>query len=89
MVCAIYKTLLENSVADPDPNQDPSDPYVFGPFESGSFGILKQGQSSGRALSRMGGRVGYRSKNCKKNLDSFCFVTSFLIFTFEKCTSKQ
>ncbi len=37
MVCAIYKTLLENSVADLYTNQDPSDPYVLEPSGSGSF----------------------------------------------------
>ncbi len=36
-----------SSVADPDPNLDPSDPYVFGPPGSGSgFGSIIQGYES-------------------------------------------
>jgi hypothetical protein len=33
--------LKKNSVADPDPDVDPSDPYVFGPPGSG-FGSFSQ-----------------------------------------------
>ena len=53
------------SVADPDP----SDPYVFGPPGSGS---ISQRYGSGS--------FNHLSKISKKNLDSCCFVTSFLAF---------
>ncbi len=50
---------LSGSVADQDPNPDPSDPCVFGPPGSGS------------------GSFYHQAKNYKKNLDSYCFVTTF------------
>jgi hypothetical protein len=34
--------LNSTSVADPDPNQDPSDPHVFGPPGSGSGSISQR-----------------------------------------------
>jgi hypothetical protein len=51
------------SVADPNP--DPSDPHVFGLPGSGS------GSSSQSRILLSS------SKNSEKNLDSYCFVTSF------------
>jgi hypothetical protein len=68
-------TVLWSSVADPDPNPDPSDPYVFEPPRSGSGSISQ----------RYGSGSGYRSpsKKSKKNLDSYCLVTSFWLFIFE------
>ncbi len=42
------------------------DPYVFGPT---GFGSINQRYGSGSFSSS--------SKNSKKNLDSYCFVTSF------------
>jgi hypothetical protein len=48
---------------------DPSDPYAFGPPGSGSV--------SQRYPSII-------KQNSKKNLDSYCFVTSFLLFVLEK-----
>jgi hypothetical protein len=53
-----------SSVADPDP----PDPNVFGPPGSGS-GSISQRYGSWILLST--------SKKRKKNLDSYCFVTSF------------
>ncbi len=50
------------SVADPDPNPDP---YVFVPPGSGS---ISQRHGSGSF---------YHNANSKKNLDFYCFVTSF------------
>jgi hypothetical protein len=67
---------LRNSVADPDP-------HVFGPPGSGSI--------SAEAWIRIRVLLS-SSKNSKKNLDSYCFVTSFLLFFFEKlckCTFKK
>jgi hypothetical protein len=58
------------SVADPDPNPDPSDLYVFGPPGSGS---ISQIEVWIRILLSP-------SKNCKRNLDSYCFVASFWLF---------
>ncbi len=57
--------ILSISVANPNP--DPSDPYVFGLPKSGS-GSISQRYGSG-SLSP--------SRKSKKNLDSYCFVTSF------------
>jgi len=54
-----------SSVADPDPNPDPDppDPHVLGP----------PGSVSGSTSQRYGSG----SKNSKKNLDSYYFVTLF------------
>ncbi len=49
---------------------DTPDPHVYGPPRSGS-------------ISQMYGS-GSSSKNSKKNLDSYCVVTSFGLFFFEK-----
>jgi hypothetical protein len=54
----------ESGVADPDP----SDPYVFGPPVSGS--VSQELRIRIRLLLSS-------NKNSKKNLDSYCFVTSF------------
>jgi len=48
------------------------DPYFFGPLGSGSIN-----QRHGRILLSS-------NKNNKKNLDSYCFVTSFLLCIFKK-----
>jgi hypothetical protein len=63
------KTVLNSSVADPDP--DSPDPHVFGSPGSGSESI------SQRYGSGTGSGSGSPSKKSEKNLDSFCFVTSF------------
>ncbi len=70
------------SVADPYPNPDP---HVFGPPGSGS------GSISQKVWIRIGIRIWIRiwillslSKNSKKNLDFYCFVNFFWLFTFEK-----
>ncbi len=55
------------SVADPDPNPDPSDPYVLGLLDPDPF---VRGMDADHSTS---------SKNSKKNLDSYRFVT-FLTF---------
>jgi hypothetical protein len=56
----------KTSVADPNP--DPPDPHVFGPPGSGSF---RQRYVFGS------GSFYHQAKENKKNLDSYCFVTSF------------
>ena len=61
------------SVADPDP----PDPRVFGPHGSGS------GKSEVWILLRIRILLSL-SKNGKKNLDFYCFVISFWLFTFGK-----
>ncbi len=50
------------------PDPDPPDPHVFGP----------PGYGSGS------GSFYYQAKIGKKTLDSYCFVTSFGLFIFEK-----
>ncbi len=52
------------NVADPDP----SDPYVFGLLDLDPDSCQRYGSGSGFSLSS--------SNNSKKNLDSYCFVTS-------------
>ncbi len=77
-----YKKLLLkakiSSVADPDPNPDPR---FFGPPGSGS-GSISQRQVWIRIRVWI---LLSLSKNSKENLDFYCFVTSFWLFTFEKC----
>jgi hypothetical protein len=60
--------IIKISVADPDPNPD-TDPHVFGPPGSG-FGLIREVWIRIRILLSL-------SKNRKKNLDFYCFVTSF------------
>jgi hypothetical protein len=55
-----------------DPDLDPPDLYVFGHPGSGPIN-MRDGSGSGSTC-----------KNSKKNLDSYCFVTSFELFVFEK-----
>jgi hypothetical protein len=55
----------ETSVADPDP----PDPHIFGAPGYGS-GSISQRYGSGCSSGSL-------SKNSKKNLDFYCFVTSF------------
>jgi hypothetical protein len=59
----------------PDPNLDPDtpDPHFYGPPGSGS--------TSQTVWIRI---LLSSSKNFKKNLDSYCFVTSFGLFNFVK-----
>ncbi len=67
----------------PDPDLDPPDPHVFGPSGSG-FETISQRYGSGSFYQA--------SKNRKKNLDYYCFVTSFRLFIDEKlgkCTFKK
>jgi hypothetical protein len=56
------------SVEDPDP--DPSDPFVFGTPGSGSGSISQRYGSGSRSFY-------HQVKIGKKNLDSYCFATSF------------
>jgi hypothetical protein len=58
----------------PDPNPDP-DPHVFGPLASGS--IINKGDRRIRIRILLSA-----SKN--RNLNSYCFVTSFGLFIFDK-----
>ncbi len=79
----VFFKLFITSVADPNP--DPSNPYVFGPPGSGSISQQVQYGIWIRILLSS-------SKNRKKNLASYCFVTSFWLFIFEKlykCTFKK
>ncbi len=66
-----------------------SDPNVFGPPGSGSrFISQRYGSGSGSGIRILLSS----SKNSKKNLDSYCFVTSFWLFIFAiwcKCTFKK
>jgi hypothetical protein len=57
------------SVADPNP-----DPHVFGPPGSGS---ISQRYGSGSRSGSGSGSFYHQAKKSKKNLDSYCFVTSF------------
>jgi hypothetical protein len=61
------------SVVDPNPDPDPPDPHVFGPP---GFGTISQRDGSGSGSF-------YHQAIKVKNLDSYCFVTSFLLFIFE------
>ncbi len=66
----VRNSTVATSVADPDPNPDLDlpDPHVFGPPGSGSGSIsLRYGSRSGS----------FYLQNSKKNLDFYCFVTSF------------
>ncbi len=58
---------FQGSVADPDP----SDPYVFGPLGPGS-GSISQSYGSGSFY--------HQAKIGRKNLSSYCFLTSFRLF---------
>jgi hypothetical protein len=51
------------------------DPHVLGPPGSGS---ISQRYGSGS------GSIYHQAKIVRKNLDSYCLVTSFRLFTFEK-----
>ncbi len=59
---------------DPNPDPDQSEPYVFGPPGSGD-GILKSGVWIRLRIQIL--IFLSSSKNSKKNLDSYCFVTFF------------
>jgi hypothetical protein len=59
---------VESSVPDPDP--DPPDPDPD---------LLVRGMDPDPFI-----KLPSSSKNSKKNLDSYCFVTSFGLFIFEK-----
>ncbi len=63
------------------------DPYVFG-HPGYASGYISQRYGSGSLP------IQYisSSKNCKKNIDSYCFMTPFWLFIFEKwckCTFKK
>ncbi len=66
-------------VADPDsnPDPDPPDPRVFGPPGSGSGSDVWI-----RILLSLS-----KNSSGKKNLDFYCFVSSFWLFTWKKCKS--
>ncbi len=68
--------IIKSSVPDPDP----PDPHVFGPpgTETGSISQSLRGMDPDPDPDPS------ISKNSKKNLDSYCFVTSFGLFIFEK-----
>ncbi len=66
------KKLQGSSVEYMDP-----DPYVFGPPGSGSVST-RYGSGSGS------GSIYHQAEIVKKNLDSYCFVSSLLPFIFEK-----
>jgi hypothetical protein len=68
IISIVFRVL--NSVADSDPNPDPSDPYVFVPPGSGS-GSIRQRYGPGS------GSFYHHAKIVRKYLDSYCFVTSF------------
>ncbi len=79
---AAFSPILTTSVPDPDPNPEPPDPHVFRPPGSGSASQI-YGSGSRSFLSS--------SKNSKKTLDSYCFVTSFgpLSLKNEKLISRK
>jgi hypothetical protein len=56
------------NVPDPNPDPDPPDSHVFGPPEVWIWIRI----------------LPSASKNSNKNLDSYCFVTYFGLFIFEK-----
>jgi hypothetical protein len=64
-------------IRDPNPDPDPPDPHVFGP--SGSRSISQRYGSGSRSWFLL-----TASRNSKKNLDSYCFVTSFGLFMYLK-----
>jgi hypothetical protein len=64
-LCEGFTLLI--SVADPDPVPDLLDPHVFAPPRSGSVSISQ----------RYGSGSFYHKAKKVKNLDSYCFVTSF------------
>ncbi len=71
-----------SSVADPDPELDP---YVLAFLGSWIYLFEVQIRMRHRILLSS-------SKNCKKNLDCYCFVTSLWLFNFEewcKCSFKK
>jgi hypothetical protein len=59
-----------SSVPDLDPNPDPPDPHYLG---------LPDPDSLVRGVD-----PSIIKQNSKKNLDSYCFATSFELFIFEK-----
>jgi hypothetical protein len=69
-VCSMLGNKVFGSVADPDPNPDPSDPYVFVPPGSGS---ISQRYRSGSFY--------HQAKIVSKTL---LFCDFFLLFIFEK-----
>ncbi len=71
----IYLLEVQITLADPDPNpdQDPPDPHVFGPPGSGPRPINQR--------YGYGSRSFYHHAKIGKNLDSYYFVT---LYDFEK-----
>jgi hypothetical protein len=66
-------------VPDPDPNPDP-DPRVFRPPGSGSGSISQKcGYGSGAIY-----HPSIIKQNSKKNLEFYCFVTYFILFSVKK-----
>jgi hypothetical protein len=96
---AVFRIHMFLGLPEPDPSvrvMDP-DPHFFGPAgsisqrqcsESGSTGSTFFGPPrSGSIIQRQCSGSGIllsSSKNSQKNLDSFCFLTSFGLFIFEK-----
>jgi hypothetical protein len=78
---------VQTSVPDPDPNPDPDpDPHFLGLPDPGSDPF------SQRCRSGSFYHPSIIKQNSKKILDSYCFVTSFGLFIFEKlckCTFKK
>ncbi len=68
----VVNVILKSSVADPNPDPpDPPNPHVLAPPGSGS---ISQRYGSGS------GSFYYQAKVIRKNLDSYCFLTSFWLF---------
>jgi hypothetical protein len=69
--------MVVGSVADPNSDPDPPDPHDFGPPGSGSGAISHRYLAPDPDPSII-------RQNSKKNLDFYCFVTFFILFTFQK-----
>jgi hypothetical protein len=76
-MCTVYKKNDLTTVADPDPNPDPSDPYVLGLLDRDPDLLVSGTIDPVRILLSS-------SKNSKKNLDSYCSATSVQLYIFEK-----
>jgi hypothetical protein len=68
--CRPGSDIVNSSVPDPDPNPDPTDPHVFWHPDP-----LVRGMDPDPSISK---------QKMKENLDSYCFVTPFGLFIFEK-----
>ena len=64
----------------PDPNLDPPDPHVFWPPRSASTSQRYPDPALDPAPARI---LLSPSKNSKKNIDSYCFVTSLWLYSLK------